>query len=156
MSNGQTNPPEQLISDLRTLLRDKADFNRLLETQENRELSDSELALALRLALSDYNSTPPASSASFTSIPEFLVLWGGLIMAFHILGLGHTRNEFNYTSGGVSVRVWDKTPHYMNWIGQVTAKYDASKLNFKIAQNVNASLGTSVPSEYASVSFVLI
>lgn len=151
-----TQPTQQLISDLRTLLRDNPDFNRVIDNQDGRELQDAELALALRLALSDYNATPPRTNSSFKIVPEYIILMGGVVMAAQILGFGHTRNEFNYTSGGVTVRIFDKTPHYMNWINRVSSNYENAKLNFKIANNINASLGQSVPSEYASISVILI
>lgn len=149
-------PTAQLIEDLRTLIRDKPEFNRILETRENRELSDAELSLALRLGLSEFNSTPPRTGISFELMPEYLLLMASLIQASYILGLGHTRNELNYTSGGVSVRVFDKTPHYQNWINILSVKYEREKHNFKIYNNINASLGVSVPSEYGSISFALI
>jgi len=149
-------PSKGLIEDLRTFLRDKPEFNRILENRDNKELGDDELALALRLALSDFNTTPPLSTDTFNTIPEVAVLFGGMVMAMHILGLGHTRNEFNYTSGGVTVRVFDKTPHYMNWINRISANYEALKSNYKISRNIEAAIGTSVPSEYTGVSFVLL
>lgn len=149
-------PTAQLIEDLRTLIRDKPEFNRVLETRENRELSDAELSLALRLGLSEFNSSAPRTGFNFTSMPEYLLLMASLIQASTILGLGHTRNEFNYTSGGVSIRVFDKTPHYQNWFNILSGRYERAKYDFKISNNINAALGISVPSEYASVSFVLI
>jgi hypothetical protein len=149
-------PTTQLIEDLRTLIRDKPEFNRILETRENRELSDAELSLALRLGLSEFNATAPKTSFKFANIPEYMLLMASLLQAALILGLGHTRNEFNYTSGGVSIRVFDKTPHYQNWFNILSSKYERHKYDFKIANNINTSLGVSVPSEYSSVSFTLL
>lgn len=149
-------PTTQLIEDLRTLIRDKPEFNRILETRENRELSDGELSLALRLGLSEFNTTAPRTGLTFANVPESIILIAGLLQAATILGLGHTRNEFNYTSGGVSIRVFDKTPHYQNWFNILSTKYERDKYNYKIYLNINASLGVSVPSEYSSVSFTLI
>lgn len=140
------------------MLRDNPGFNRLLETVDNKDLSDSELALALRLALSDFNTTPPRTNNNFDNMPEILLLLGGVVMACIILGLGHTRNELNYVSGGVTVRVFDRTPHFQNWISTISARYENMKLNFKISNNVNAlvSGAINVPSEYSSVSHILI
>ena len=149
-------PSAQLIIDLRTLLRDTSEFNRILETDDNKELSDTVLNLALRLAKSEFNAIAPLSGFAFNSIPIYLILMSAVIQASQILGYGHTRNEFSYTSGGVSVQVFNRTTHYMNWINSLYQRYQKQAIEWKVFKNVEGSLAASVPSEYSTVAFVML
>jgi len=146
-------PPPKLVEELRLVLRDSPNFNRLLDNVENKELTDKDLALALNRALSDYNSTPPFTNEAFGRVPFGILLSGGLLYAAETLGFGHTRNEFNYSSGGITARTSDKTPHYLNWLNSVGARYEKAKIEYKVAKNVMSGLGASVPSEYANVAW---
>lgn len=137
---------------LRLFLNDTPELNRLIRRQES---SDEKLDLALRLAVDDFNITPPllgdVTIANHPSI--FLLIYASSIQVLRSAGLLQSRNELVYSSGGVSVRIFDKTQLYQSWIAQFVAEYERKKANFKIAANVNNSLAAGVSSEYAILNY---
>jgi hypothetical protein len=137
---------------LRLFLNDTPELNRLIRRQES---SDEKLDLALRLAIDDFNITPPflgtATVANFPSL--FLLIYGASIQVLRSAGLLHSRNELVYSSGGVSVRIFDKTQLYQSWIAQFVAEYERKKGNYKISANINGALAGGVSSEYALLNY---
>ena len=137
---------------LRLFLNDTPELNRLIRRQES---TDEKLDLALLLAIDNYNITPPllgdVTVANFPSI--FLLIYGASIQVLRSAGLLQSRNELVYSSGGVSVRIFDKTQLYQSWIAQFVAEYERKIANFKVAANINQSLASGVSSEYAILNY---
>jgi hypothetical protein len=137
---------------LRLFLNDSPELNRLIRTFES---TDEKLDLATALALSDFNDTPPLlgtyTVATFPSL--YLLIYGASINVLRSAGLLQSRNELAYSSGGVSVRIFDKTQLYQSWISQFMAEYEMKKRNFKIALNINSSLGSGIASEYSLLNY---
>lgn len=137
---------------LRLFLNDTPELNRLIRTEES---PDPKLDLAITLAINDFNITPPLlgdlTVANFPSI--FLLIYGSAIQVLRSNGLLQSRNELVYSSGGVSVRIFDKTQLYQSWIAQFSAEYERKKQNYKIALNINNSLARGVSSEYAILNY---
>lgn len=133
---------------LRLFLNDTPELNRLIRQEES---TDPKLDLALLLTIDDFNTTPPLlgnyTIENFPSI--WMLIYGAAIQTLRSAGLLQSRNELVYSSGGVSVRVFDKTQLYQSWIAQFVAEYERKKQNFKIAQNIGAAMGNpGVISEY--------
>lgn len=137
---------------LRLFLNDTAELNRLIRVQES---NDEKLDLALALAVDDYNMTPPLlGSQSVANFPSlYLLIYGAAIQVLRSAGLLQSRNELAYSSGGVSVRIFDKTQLYQSWIAQFVAEYERKKQNFKISLNIDAALGAGVSSEYSILNY---
>jgi len=138
---------------LRLFLNDTPELNRLIRRHES---SDDKLDLATALALSDFNDTPPLlNQYSVSNFPSlYLLIYGSTINVLRSAGLLQSRNELAYSSGGVSVRIFDKTQLYQSWIAQFMGEYEMKKRNFKIALNINGALGGGgVPSEYSLLSY---
>jgi hypothetical protein len=73
------------------------------------------------------------------------------------VGLLQTRNHINYSNGGISVGVNDKTPMLMNWLQYFKSSTEQMKLKVKVAMNINGILGSTnsgVFSEYWAVNGV--
>jgi hypothetical protein len=137
---------------LRLFLNDTPELNRLIRRQES---TPEKLDLALRLAIDDFNITPPLlGDITISNYPSlFLLLYGASIQVLRSAGLLHSRNELVYSSGGVSVRIFDKTQLYQSWIAQFVAEYEQKKSNYKIAANVNSAMAAGVSSEYGILSY---
>jgi hypothetical protein len=137
---------------LRLFLNDTAELNRLIRKQES---DDEKLDLALLLAVDDYNVTPPLLGtqqvANFPSL--YLLIYGASIQVLRSAGLLQSRNELAYSSGGVSVRIFDKTQLYQSWIAQFVAEYERKKQNFKISLNIGNALAGGVSSEYSILNY---
>lgn len=132
---------------LRLFLNDTPELNRLIRRQES---DDAKLDLALLLAIDDYNITaPPLGDVSIVNFPStWLLVYGATIQVLRSAGLLHSRNDLTYQSGGVSVRIFDKTPHYQSWINQFVQEYESKKRTFKIARNINSGFSGGISSEY--------
>lgn len=137
---------------LRLFLNDTPELNRLIRTYES---TDEKLDLALRLAIDDYNVTPPllgtAGVANFPSLS--LLIYGAAIQVLRSAGLLQSRNELAYSSGGVSVRIFDKTQLYQSWIAQFVAEYERKKQNFKISLNIDQAMAAGISSEYSILNY---
>jgi hypothetical protein len=136
---------------LRLFLNDTPELNRLTRKYES---DDPRLDLAIQLALDDYNVTPPLlDTATVVSYPSlFLLIYGAAIQVLRSQGLLQSRNELVYSSGGVSVRIFDKTQLYQSWIAQFVAEYERKKQNYKMALNINNALGSGIGSEYGTLT----
>lgn len=137
---------------LRLFLRDTPELNRLIRRQET---DDPRLDLAIAMAVDDYNITSPLlSSHSIANFPSlYLLIYGASIQVLRSAGILQSRNELAYSSGGVSVRIFDKTQLYQSWIAQFVAEYERKKQNYKISQNINNALGGGVASEYSILNY---
>jgi hypothetical protein len=138
---------------LRLFMNDTAELNRLIKQQES---TDEQMDLALRLTIDDWNITPPPlGNMSIETFPSiFLLIHGAAIQLLKMAGILQSRNELNYSSGGVTVRTFDKTRLYQSWIGIFVQEYERKKTTFKIAQNIAAAMGQDgVHSEYNTLAW---
>lgn len=127
-----------LISMLRLYVRDLAPLNRLLDEEESK---DRDLALAIYRAIEDFNGTPPPLSLSLQQIIDNhlvdLILRGAACKLMESVVLTYARNELQFTDAGVSVKISDKFPIFMNWYGAMKPAWDQEKQQVKYSLNVN-------------------
>jgi len=152
-----TGTPEQTEREkarklLRLFLNDTPELNRLIRREES---TDEKLDLAMDLATDDYNITPPMLGVrTLSNFPSlYLLIYGSTIQVLRSAGILQSRNELAYSSGGVSVRIFDKTQLYQSWINQFIAEYERKKQNFKIAANINSAMAGGVVSEYSILNY---
>jgi len=152
-----TGTPEQTEREkarklLRLFLNDTPELNRLIRREES---TDEKLDLAMDLATDDYNITPPllgvTTLKNFPSL--YLLIYGSTIQVLRSAGILQSRNELAYSSGGVSVRIFDKTQLYQSWINQFIAEYERKKNNFKISTNINNAMAGGIASEYSILNY---
>jgi hypothetical protein len=142
---------------VRFYMRDFPELNRLVAGEES---SDRQIAWAVLDALSDFNGTPPLMGSS--TLEELLgmnqhalILRMTVIAVIESVGLLQTRNHINYSNGGITVGVNDKTPMLMNWLQYFKATTEQMKVRVKVAMNIGSILGSSnsgVHSEYWAVN----
>ena len=127
-----------LISMLRLYVRDLAPLNRLLDEEESK---DRDLALAIFRAIEDFNGTPPPLSVSIQQIIDNhlvdLILRGAACKLMESVVLTYARNELQFTDAGVSVKISDKFPIFMNWYGAMMPNWEQQKNQVKISLNIN-------------------
>lgn len=150
----QATAMEIVRKQLRLFLNDTAELNRLIRQEET---DAPHLDLAINLAIDDYNITsPPLAFAQVDSFPSiYLLLHGAAIQTLKMAGILQSRNELNYSSGGVTVRTFDKTRNYQSWITMFMQDYERKKLNFKISQNIGAAMGFGIHSEYNIINWFI-
>lgn len=135
---------------LRMFLNDTAELNRLIRQEES---DDNKLDLAIRLAIDDYNITAPiigtTTIANFPSI--YLLIHGSAIQTLKSAGILQSRNQLEYSSGGITVRTFDKTQLYQSWIMQFYQDYERKKLDLKKLANIESAWPGGVHSEYQQI-----
>lgn len=143
---------EQARRLLRLFLNDTPELNRLIRREES---DDARLDLALAMAVDDYNiTTPLLGSVTVSQMPSlYLLVYGAAIQVLRSAGILQSRNELAYSSGGVSVRIFDKTQLYQSWIAQFVAEYERKKQNYKISLNINSAMSAGVASEYSVLNY---
>lgn len=152
------NTPERVPTNSRTFvhlavrrfLRDDPRFNTLLSGFET---NDEQLDLCITLALSDWNTTPPLIGfvSTGTHPSGVLLIVGTIIQVLVSAGILQSRNQLNYTAGGVTVQVSDKAQQYQSWLNLLVAQYENQKNRLKQAINLESCWG-GIPSEYAYVA----
>lgn len=137
---------------VRLFLRDHAELNRLVAGEES---TDRQIMWAVIDALADFNGTPHLTGYTLEELLEQgqqnLLLRMTVISVLESVGMLQTRNQLNYSNGGITVGVNDKTPMLMNWLQYFRATTDQMKQRVKVALNINQILGANsvgVHSEY--------
>jgi len=136
--------------------RDFPELNRIVAGEES---SDRQIAWAVFDALSDFNGTPQITSLTLEDLLQrnqhALLLRMTTISLIESVGLLQTRNHINYSNGGISVGVNDKTPMLMNWLQYYKSFTEQMKQRVKVALNIEGLLGngaTGVSSELWAVN----
>ena len=148
-----------MINMLRAYMRDFAPINRLIDGEESK---DRDLALAIYRALEDFNGTPPPIALNLQQVIDNhlvdLLLRGAACKLMESVVLNYARNEVQFTDAGVSVKISDKFPIFMNWYGVMKPQYDQDKQQTKYSLNINQIVGTTVSglfSEYWLINSLL-
>lgn len=132
-----------MISMLRTYMRDFSVLNRLNDGEESK---DRDLAFAIYRALEDFNGTPPPIALSLQQIINNnlvdLLLRGAACKLMESVVLTYARNEVQFTDAGVSVKISDKFPIFMNWYAAIKPQWDQQKQQAKYSLNVNEIVTT--------------
>lgn len=144
------------VAMVRGYLRDFAELNRIVSGEES---SDRQILWAIFDALSDFNGTPPMTGVSLEDLLQrnqhALLLRMTVCSLIESVALLQTRNHINYSNGGISVGVNDKTPMLMNWLQYYKSTTEQMKQRVKVAMNIESILGPSnagVMSEYWAVN----
>lgn len=126
------------ISTVRMFTRDHPQLNRLVKGEES---SDRMIAWAILDFLSDFAGTPP--NLGYYSLDDLFMmhyqafaLRGTVVALMQSVGILQTRNHLQFSDGGISVGVSDKTPMLMQWIRDFQNKYEQEKVQKKVAMNI--------------------
>jgi hypothetical protein len=97
-------------------------------------------------AVSRFNGPPPnIGNLTLDSLlarnQGYLIRRMATMALLESVGLLQTRNHINYSAGGMSVGVNDKTPLIMRWLEYYGASVAQEMLRVKISMNIEAALG---------------
>ena len=153
---GMTQTTRDFVQMVRLFLRDFPELNRLTAGEES---SDRMIAWAVLDALADFNGTPHFTQMSLDELllmnQHNLLLRMTVISVLESVGQLQTRNHINYSNGGITVGVNDKTPLIMNWLQYFRSTTDQMKQRVKVAINIGALLNSNpsgVHSEYWAIN----
>lgn len=136
-----------VVQQVRLFMRDFPQLNRLVAGVEH---GDRFVAWAIQDAIDDWNITPPL--LSYISVashpaPSLLIRKAASCLLEQSMIL-QARNHLSYSDGqGATVNSSDKAPSYQAIIGLLLSRYESSKLNMKVALNIENGWGTGVNSE---------
>lgn len=155
---GITQTTCDFVQMVRAYMRDIPELNRIVAGEES---SDRQIAWAVMDALADFNGTPHLTTYSLDELLQInqhhLLLRMATVSVIESVGLLQTRNHINYSTGGTSVGVNDKTPMLMNWLGYFKSSTEQKKQRVKVALNIGGILGpgnSGLFSEYWAVNQV--
>jgi hypothetical protein len=133
------------IQTVRLFMRDHPQLNRLIKGEES---SDRMIAWAILDFLSDFAGTPPP--LGYMSLDSLLdmnyqsfALRGTAAALLESVGLLQTRNQLNFSDGGISVNASDKAPMWLQWIRDFRNKYEQEKISRKVSINISNMFGTT-------------
>jgi hypothetical protein len=130
----------------RDFMRDYGELNRLMAGEET---SDRMIAFGLMFTVDKFNILPPLIGAfSISDMPHYLLLKGTASHIMQSAGILQTRNQLDYSAGGVSVAHSNKTPLYQSWSQMWDSEWHQMAKQFKVAMNIERAYGHSVSSEY--------
>ena len=138
----------ELVNMMRMYLRDYPHLNRLIDGEET---SDRMIAWAILDAIQDFNTTPPfignIDIKSLVSIPMLRdKVVCTILESLYIL---QTRNQVNYSDGGISFSISDKGQALYSFIQLLQQRYEMKVAKMKAALNVEMAMtGEGVLSEY--------
>ncbi len=140
---------------MRLWMRDYPQLNRLIRGVEH---SNRLIAWAVLDFLSDFSqSPPPLGQYTIEHLLDLgysnLARRGTAIALIESVGLLQTRNQLNFSDGGINVGVSDKTPQLQSWLSMFQSKYEQDKMKIKISLNIEGITGEQgVHSEYAWIN----
>lgn len=136
-----------LINLIRLFLRDNPKLNVLIKKEET---DDDVIKLAINMAISDWNSTPPLlAPVRLESFPVFdWLIVASCMFILQSSGVLQYRNELQYSDGGITVNPWSKGPAYTTLAGMWAERVERTKTQFKIACNYARTFGIVRSPEY--------
>lgn len=138
--------PPLLRDEVRMFLRDVPGFipgsgseNVLLDDVE---FSDAELAMALRLTVSRFNSmNPPIRQLVAQQIPEDILLYGVASFLMNSEAFRQLRNQSSVPDGETSLGIDDKHRLYLDLKKYLSDEFSTLATNWKVAKNMAGCWG---------------
>ena len=135
------------VAQIRDYVRDKSDLNILLEGRE--QSSDTDIALAMQLAVSAVNLYPPVTSYQVETVPnDALLLYGTLEHLANMEAERQLRNQVNYSAQGLNAGIDDKMAQYNTLAAYYRSLFERELTRFKQFLNMELAWG-EVHSPYA-------
>jgi hypothetical protein len=137
-------------SDIRTYVKDKEEFNVLLEGELQ---SDNALIeLAMRMTVSDFNGMAPISSAILENFPnDSVLLYGTLYHLANGEAEKQLRNNVNFSAQGMQASIDDKFSSYTALAQFYKQLFEQRAKELKHAMNMAEAWGESF-SPYAGIN----
>lgn len=141
---------DQFVNLVRAFMRDYPELNRLIAGEES---SNRQIAWAIIDTLDDFNSTPPFTQFGILNFPSRSLLLRGVVSTLlESIGILQTRNHLQFSDGGITVGINDKTPYIQSWIQLFRTKYEDGKLKLKVAYNIENAWGGGIHSEFRFIN----
>ena len=139
--------PVLSIDDVRTYIQDRAPNNHLLDGEE---FPDEMIALAMDLAVNEYNAITPISGETLATFQsKSLLMSGTLYKLFQGQAALLFRNHMSYVDGNLSIPIEERGQFYQAMASMYQQDFISSATKFKIQDNIENGWG-QVRSDYAA------
>jgi hypothetical protein len=140
----------ELVAKVRAFMRDNTATNALLDGEES---DDTIILLCAEIGLDEFNYMPPVfTSYAITTFPYgTMLVMITVIKVLESAGILQSRNQLQYSDGGITVSVSDKTALYQSWIQLFLSRIWVQAQRIKKTVNIESCYG-EVPSEYSAVN----
>lgn len=130
------------VEEIRNYIRDKEEWNILLEGRE--QSSDTDITMAMKLAVSDVNVFPPVTQFTVESLNnDSLLLFGTLHHLANMEAERQLRNQVNYSAQGLNAGIDDKSQSYTSLATYYKSLFDARVQSYKQYLNTQEAWGDS-------------
>lgn len=127
-------------SDIRTYAKDQPELNILLEGSS--QSGDSLIELAMKMAVSSFNSVPPATDFTIEGFPnDSILLYGTLHHLANSEAERQLRNNVNYSAQGLNAGLDDKFQQYNSLAQFYKQLFDQQAQQLKIYINNDNAWG---------------
>ena len=136
--------------DIRTFLRDRPEYNRLLDKEE---FTDKQIDQAMKLTVMLFNEIPPKTTYVLSNFPHQYLLFLGT--CWHLLfggGIGRSRNRLQHTTNGVAIDDEAHADVELSLSQGMKSEFMQMAQNTKIEANVKNGW-SNVSSEYMSPGY---
>lgn len=141
---------DEFANQVRLFLRDHAELNRLIAGEES---SNRQIVWAILDTLDDFNTSPPFTRFGLQDFPSrSLLIRGVTCTLLESIGLLQTRNHLQFSDGGISVGINDKTPFIQSWLQVFRNAYEDKKMKLKVAYNIESAWGGGIHSEFRFIN----
>jgi hypothetical protein len=139
----------EFIECVRLMMRDYGVNNHLLKKVQ---FEDKDINRAIELTVSQWNSTPPVSNATWRHIPEHTLFLGATRWLMQAESFLQVRNQISVQTDGLGVvGLDDKYQLYYNQMQDLRNEFKQETQERKYANNIAGGFG-SLGSGYANVS----
>lgn len=120
-------------------LHDRMENNHLLDGEE---FSNTNIALAIELAISEYNLLPPLGGTDINNFPSKALLMSGTCWKlFAGAAALLARNTMAYSDGGLTIPIEERSPLYLSLAAMYQESFLSSAKSLKIHLNMEAGWG---------------
>lgn len=154
MTNEQKELYQKLIDMFRVRVLDNIPDKNILDKLQYHH-SDTDIINYINTALNDINGEPPRTEFRIVYFAQKygtnILVEGAIIFALIADGLLQLRNQVDYSDGGLSIAMFNKTTIYQSWVGFLLQTYMTSKQNIKkscIASSINSGF-VGISSDFA-------
>lgn len=138
--------PVLSVEEVREFIQDKVEKNHLLD---DNEFAPTQIQLAMEMAVDRFNMIIPIGSTNVFTFPsKTLLLYGTLANLFAGQAALLARNTMNYSDGGISIPVEERSQLYVGLAEMYEAAFATSAKALKLQANIEDGWGM-VRSDYA-------
>ena len=133
------------VSDIRTFIRDRPEYNKLLDKEE---FTQEQIDQAMKFTVMAFNEMSPMTKFTVENFPyQYVLLLGTIYHLFFGGGIGRSRNRLSYQTDGLNVDDEAHSDVELSLASNLLQQFMNQCKLIKIEINVDTGWG-HMPSEY--------